>query len=394
MKHFSHLNSAILIIKEYRGKEPFAVFLKAFFSKQKKFGSRDRRRIAHLCYAYFRLGGALPRLDIQDKIILALFLCSHQSDELLQELKPEWNDKVSISLEEKIALTNLSIKAPDIFPATEELSAGLPLEKFVFSHFIQPDLFLRLRPGKEELVQEKLRRAGVSFEALSNDCLALENASKLEDIVQLNKEAVVQDYSSQKVGEYMRLAIKNQQSATAKKTLKVWDCCAASGGKSIMLYDNFPLSDITVSDIRESILVNLKKRFNDAGIRNFKSVMADISIPNFKAPGSGFNLIIADVPCSGSGTWGRTPELLTYFTIDKIEYYAELQRKIISNIAGALKPGGSLLYITCSVYKKENEDAVDFAMAKLNLELIKMELLKGYDRKADTMFVALLQKPL
>jgi 16S rRNA (cytosine967-C5)-methyltransferase len=59
-----------------------------------------------------------------------------------------------------------------------------------------------------------------------------------------------------------------------------------------------------------------------------------------------------------------------------------------------LEPGGYLLYITCSVFKKENEEAVNFVKEKFHLQLVKMELQKGYDKKADTMFAALLQKPL
>ena len=57
-----------------------------------------------------------------------------------------------------------------------------------------------------------------------------------------------------------------------------------------------------------------------------------------------------------------------------------------------LEPEGYLLYITCSVFKKENEEVVEFIKEKFNLHIIKMELLKGYDKKADTMFAALMKK--
>jgi 16S rRNA (cytosine967-C5)-methyltransferase len=57
-----------------------------------------------------------------------------------------------------------------------------------------------------------------------------------------------------------------------------------------------------------------------------------------------------------------------------------------------LKPGGSLLYITCSVFKKENEEMVEYINEKFHLQLVKMELLRGYELKADTMFAALLKK--
>jgi len=83
---------------------------------------------------------------------------------------------------------------------------------------------------------------------------------------------------------------------------------------------------------------------------------------------------------------------LFYFNERKIEEYAALQKKIISNIVPNLKPGGILLYITCSVFKKENEAMVTWLKEKFHLQLMKMELLRGYEIKADTMFAALLHK--
>ena len=151
---------------------------------------------------------------------------------------------------------------------------------------------------------------------------------------------------------------------------------------------------ITVSDVRESILANLKKRFKDAGIKKYNAFTGDMTKPDINLSESGFDLAICDVPCSGSGTWGRTPEQLYYFDAKKITRYAALQQRIVSNAVKQLKPGGHLLYITCSVFKKENEMMADFMKQELHLVPEKKEMLKGYDRKADTMFVALLRKPL
>ena len=165
-----------------------------------------------------------------------------------------------------------------------------------------------------------------------------------------------------------------------------------------MAHDLNPKAGFTVSDIRESILANLKKRFQKAGIKNFKSFVADLTGSPF-TPGTHrdlhppFDLIIADVPCSGSGTWSRTPEQLCFFDLKKINEYTNLQRRIISNIIKCLRPGGYLLYITCSVFKMENEVITDFIQKEFHLQLIKMELLKGYTLKADTLFAALLRLP-
>jgi len=79
---------------------------------------------------------------------------------------------------------------------------------------------------------------------------------------------------------------------------------------------------------------------------------------------------------------------LAYFKTEEIKRYSELQKKIVSNIIPGLKKGGRLIYITCSVFEKENENVVEFITEKFQLKLEKMELIKGYDQKSDTMFVA------
>lgn len=329
-------------------------------------------------------------MSVEERILLALFLCSVKSDEMLAELKPEWNEKIAYSFEDKCKAAGISLQPAALFPWLAELSEGIDSKDFVFSFFVQPDLFLRVRPGKFAVVQDKLKKANILFHKLGDDCLALPNASKIDEVIELNKEAVVQDYSSQKVGEFLQ----NFKPGTSNFKLSVWDCCAASGGKSIMLYDHNNNIDLTVSDIRESILVNLRKRFNEAGIKHYKNFVADLSRSVPAIPNSPFDLVIADVPCSGSGTWSRTPEQLYYFNEEKINKYAALQQRIVGNVLPHLKRGGYFLYITCSVFKKENEEMIDILKEKFHLELARMEVLKGYDKKADTMFAALLRKPL
>jgi 16S rRNA (cytosine967-C5)-methyltransferase len=324
---------------------------------------------------------------MEERILAGKFLCSSEPDELLQELKPEWNNKIHLSVKEKLLLFGAEWK--DVFPRQDELSDGIYFEKFAASFFIQPDLFIRLRPGHEKNVKNKLVDAGIFFKQINSTCLSLPNASKLEKILELNKEAVIQDYSSQRVGELLQMVRPD-----GSYQVKVWDCCAASGGKSILAKDILGNIDLTVSDVRESILANLKKRFKEAGIGNYNSFVADLAESKTEIKNLHPDLIIADVPCTGSGTWARTPEQISFFSAGKIDDYAALQKKIITNAVSYLKPGGYLLYITCSIFKKENEEAVDFIKEQFRFQLIKVELLKGYSLKADTMFAALLQKPL
>lgn len=384
---YSYLNSTKEILGQYRGAEPFHIFLKHYFSQHKKFGGRDRKMVAHLCYAFFRMGKALPEEAVEEKILLALFLGSTTSDELLAALRPAWNEKTHLPVREKLAITGNPFRLGDIFPWKHELSAGIEHEVFSGSHLIQPDLFLRLRPGRKNTVHKKLGDAGIPFEILSEHSLSLPNTSSIDKVIELNRDAVVQDLSSQKIGELLLLLRKGSE-------LRVWDCCAASGGKSIMAKDILQQVELTVSDVRSSILVNLKKRFAAAGILRYKMFETDLLKGMPADLRASFDLVIADLPCTGSGTFGRTPEQLYYFDTAKIEEYASLQSGILANVVNAVAPGGYLLYSTCSVFNKENEEQVDILVNKLSCELIEKKLIKGYTYRADTLFAALLKKPL
>lgn len=382
MRISSYILSAKEILQQYNGSLPFAAWLKNYFREHKKFGSRDRKIIAQLCYSFFRLGNAFESRPIEERIQLGVFFTSTSSNKHLEELNPEWNKNAALSGKQKFAFLDAVEEAEKIFPLSPHLSAAIEQDGFTFSHLLQPNLHLRLRPGKESLVKEKLSRSGISFTELSQTALALEIATKVEEVINVNKEAVIQDYSSQQVlNELPSVFWKDQQ-------FTCWDCCAASGGKSILLHDLFPNVQLTVSDIRTSILRNLYLRFEEAGIKGYQSFVADVSAPQFSASKT-YDLVICDAPCSGSGTWGRTPEQLRFFNEEKIGYYSNLQKWIGKNASKAVKKGGAFLYITCSVFRKENEEVVAHLLETTNLQLKCSNYYKGYGLKADTLFAAL-----
>ena len=105
-RYHSYLNSAKLILQQYNGGEPFASFLKKYFSANKKFGSKDRKQVSNLCYCFFRLGKAVMNVSLEEKILTALFLCSIQSNEILEALKPEWNKQIELPVGEKFLIFN------------------------------------------------------------------------------------------------------------------------------------------------------------------------------------------------------------------------------------------------------------------------------------------------
>lgn len=388
MIFLSYLNAAAAILKLYKGNEPFHLFIKKYFSFNKKHGSRDRKQITSLCYNFFRLGHSFKNIIVEEKILIATFLIERTPSAFLESLKPGWNALSKKPLKEKLSTLSAQEGILNIFPFQDELSKGIDAEKFSASFLTQPDVFLRIRPGNNKRVTGKLSGANITYKKVTDNCLAISNTSKLDDVIALDKEAVVQDLNSQRVGELIKLKTTNHKLLT-----KVWDCCAASGGKSIMAYDINPKIDLTVSDIRESILENLKTRFANAGITKYNSFVADLTT-NYKQQTTNFDLIICDAPCTGSGTWSRTPEQLFYFKKESIEKYAILQKTILQNVVKNLKPGGSLLYITCSVFKKENEEIVKYGQEELKLQLERSEMFKGYEMKADTLFAAIFTAPL
>ncbi|RYE27820.1 MAG: RsmB/NOP family class I SAM-dependent RNA methyltransferase, partial [Sphingobacteriaceae bacterium] len=172
-----------------------------------------------------------------------------------------------------------------------------------------------------------------------------------------------------------------------------WDACAASGGKTLLLHEQEPDLKLVVSDIRESVLDNLDERLQLASIRKYQKKVLDLtqnvdSVLHDYA----FDGIILDAPCTGSGTWGRTPEMISQFSVSRIAFFQSLQKKISLNVIKYLKPGKPLIYITCSAFREENEDVVNYLVKEAGLILESSEVLKGYERKSDTMFVARLIK--
>jgi 16S rRNA (cytosine967-C5)-methyltransferase len=380
----NYIQMALALIERYDGAMPLSAFLKQYYAQNKKHGSRDRKLISHLVYTYYRLG-KYAATNQQQRLLIALFLCEPADSKWSLCLPEAWQQMMQASVGEKcsyLQTQNLIITPAAIFPWIDALSEGIEKEAFVWQHLQQPDLFLRVRPGRMKKVVEALNTNTIAFEADGN-CLRVANGTKIDQLLTINKDVVVQDRSSQQVANLFSYF----QEASIKK---VWDCCAASGGKSILLMDTLPGILLSVSDIRATILHNLRQRFAEAGIALFQSFLADLSQPLPVKPQ--YDAIICDVPCSGSGTWGRTPEQLSFFNTQEISRYAQLQATIAGNAIPHLKQGGYLLYITCSVFAAENEMNVIKLAEQHSLKLITLEVFTGYQYKADTMFAALLQK--
>ncbi|SEV97220.1 16S rRNA (cytosine967-C5)-methyltransferase [Chitinophaga sp. YR573] len=381
----NYLSTAEEIILVYDGEVPLHHFLKGFFKQRPYMGSRDRRWVSQLVYHYYRLGHLWKdERAVPERILKGTFLCESENNELLQFFRPEWNEKIILSLAEKLSILSFDGDVKDIFPLLSLLSEDIDATKFAYSFFTQPYLFIRTRNKKQAAIIKLLEAANITFTAVSNESIALLNSTKIDTIITDKSWYEIQDLSSQKVGDLFH----------AKAGETWWDCCAASGGKSIMLMDKEPGVKLLVSDVRSSILQNLHQRFKEANIRSYEDVILDLTSPVTNSPVATrkFDQIILDAPCTGSGTWGRSPENLYYFDEESIATYQDLQKRIAENVVQLLKPGGSLIYITCSVFKKENEEVVQYIEEKTGLKKEEGGVIKGYDEKADSMFAVRLIK--
>jgi 16S rRNA (cytosine967-C5)-methyltransferase len=299
-RYHSYLNSAEKVINNYKGEVPFSIFIKQFFAANKQMGGRDRRAISQLCYQVFRLGHYLKSEPAFKRIIEAAVIFAEQNVEFLKALDIETSNEKK-AIEESIS--------DQVFPFTDMLSEQVDKSAFQRSILQQPDLFLRIRPGAKNKVMNAFESNSVPYELLSENSISVPTGTDVAGLLPLNRWAVIQDLSSQQTGEIMAEIFEQHQC----KPDNIWDCCAASGGKSIMLHDIFPEARLTATDVRESILGNLQARFEQAGIRRYDTFVADLTRRQQRILGAPFDLVIADVPCTGSGTWARTPENLVFF---------------------------------------------------------------------------------
>ena len=392
----NQLRLAEEIIKSYSFSEPFHLYLKKYFRANKKFGSKDRRLLSSLCYNYYRLGNILEDLSLSSQIIVSSFIIEKELTPFLEHHLTSATFKEIPDITAPIAdkLAAFSVKPNDLFKFKAELSEEIDREAFALSHLQQPDVWIRVNRGFEEALEQVLTENEVAFEKHPEATQAYKVPAKtnLEHILKgKNVLYEVQDLSSQLVGELF----------TESGELW-WDCCAGAGGKSLLLKDKLPKADLYVSDVRKSILENLAQRFKANKLYSYKFL--DINLANLTTDlivfdpdkkyvhTNHFDNIIVDAPCSGSGTWGRAPENLNFFNETLIAGYQEKQKAIAANAMRFLKSGGSMYYITCSVFKAENEEVVNYLTDTFNVTVQQQLTVKGYEQRCDSMFAVKLVK--
>jgi 16S rRNA (cytosine967-C5)-methyltransferase len=374
LQHIDHL------VDTYSGEIPLSIFLKDYLRQHPKLGSRDRRAIHEAMYLYYRYADRLPETLSTFEVIFNGLRLSGNSSSFLESTLLRHDSSFPDRL------TN--VQKSDL-SALPQLSEGIEPKEWLDSLLIQPDLFIRMRQADE--VMERLAAADISFTRGENEnanCLAIPNGTKLEQLLS-DASYVVQDWASQKS---VQLLLASRNGAPART---VWDTCAGAGGKSLMLKDHLPDVKILASDIRNSILINLLERFQRYRLQSPETLVIDITETEKTRKTIArrrFDLVLCDVPCTGSGTWARTPEQPYFFDAESLDPMAKRQFDIASTAANYLADGGILAYITCSVFQLENEGVVNLLLESQSLNLVSSTLINGIENKADSMYVAIFQK--
>jgi 16S rRNA (cytosine967-C5)-methyltransferase len=165
----------------------------------------------------------------------------------------------------------------------------------------------------------------------------------------------IQDEGSQLVAEITALA-----SPDSAPTERILDACAAPGGKTLILAERNPLARIVACEANPKRLESLRERLAPFGDR-IDCRLADATALSFE---SEFDVVLADVPCSGTGTLSRNPEIRHRLRSEDLPRQAERQCCILSSALRAVRPGGRVVYSTCSLEPEENEHVIAAVLAQ------------------------------
>ncbi|MGF1447080.1 MAG: RsmB/NOP family class I SAM-dependent RNA methyltransferase [Pikeienuella sp.] len=207
---------------------------------------------------------------------------------------------------------------------------------------------------------ELLAEDGIETEPgpLAPDCLTVRSGARqvARSRAYLHGHVEIQDAASQAV------AIFGAPEVAAPLVL---DLCAGAGGKALALADRLASGGrVLAHDISAARLAELPPRAARAGLRI-----------ETRAPGALHNLegrcdlVLVDAPCSGSGAWARNPDAKWRLTEPRLAELCQLQAALITQAAGLTRPGGLVVYATCSMMPVENRAAVDQALSDAPLTL-------------------------
>lgn len=151
----------------------------------------------------------------------------------------------------------------------------------------------------------------------------------------------------------------------AKPGMQVWDYCAGAGGKTLAIAATMNNKGrIIASDALEWRLKKAPQRLRRAGVHNVECRVLDSESQKWvKRQHGKFDRVLVDAPCSGSGTWRRNPELKWRLSESDLQEIMAKQKDILERACHLVKPGGHLIYATCSLYADENQNQISAFLA-------------------------------
>ncbi|MBR5829041.1 MAG: RsmF rRNA methyltransferase first C-terminal domain-containing protein [Bacteroidaceae bacterium] len=157
------------------------------------------------------------------------------------------------------------------------------------------------------------------------------------------------------------------------RPVRALDLCAAPGGKSTLLLSLLPQGSMLVSNepvpLRAQILAENVTKWGNAASLVTRNEPADFApFRNF------FDFILVDAPCSGEGMFRKDSYAVEQWSVSNVEQCAKRQREIVADIWESLRPGGLLVYSTCTFNREENEDCVEWIASELGAEVLKLEI--------------------
>jgi 16S rRNA (cytosine967-C5)-methyltransferase len=319
---------AIQIITASGREHPADAVLRQELKSQRNFLPEDARAIARTVFGYFRWRGWLDSTKSLETQV-------RKARELAANFAENPDSFSDASLVEHVAPAWLR-EVMEVFPAWARAIQS------------EPRLWLRARRGQGGALVERLGAAKLE-KSLLPDAVHYKGEEDLFRRPEFHSgEFEVQDIASQAVGWL----------CAPKPGETWWDACSGEGGKLLHLSDLMENKGlIWASDRAAWRLKNLKRRAARAKVFNYRAALWDGSA---KLPTkTKFDGILLDAPCSGVGTWQRNPHARWTTTPQDVSELAEVQRRLLANVAAAVKPGGKLIYAVCTLTRDETTDVVE-----------------------------------
>jgi 16S rRNA (cytosine967-C5)-methyltransferase len=226
----------------------------------------------------------------------------------------------------------------------------------------KPAIRLRASAAEDDFIRDELTQDAIVLHPGS----ILTSARRVQsgDITKTRAfrtgQVVIQDEASQLVATLVGPSSHNERS---KEGIKILDCCAAPGGKTLAIADRNLAASITAVELHPHRADLLRRLLQVAHSARIQVVVGDAR----RFPTSAFfDHVLADVPCSGTGTLARHPEIKWHLNPDDLAELHTRQRAILHSALEHVAGGGRLIYSTCSLEREENEDVIEEALAENN----------------------------